>query len=378
RALAGKRGLTAKDAPALNAPEALALPTSTPTMADLLHNGEIGPGKPLITGYNRQTGQPERRVLKDLKSVAVAGAQGSGKTASEAYLIGSAVLNYGVKAYVIDPHKHHPEGLHHLIEPLEQTGHVAVINPFDTPVLLDMLNRHLENRLNGSESSEQGILLVIDELARLAKMDCFDVLITFLERCTEETRKANMTFIGGSTKWNARHFKGRADIRGCMNSALVHRCKPSQAELLLEDPKDKKMMHDITQPGHAVLMTDCDTTKRVQIPFCTRQDMERIAAMIGTVTDTVPPITPRAARLADDIDVAVTTDGQDVTATSHPQPAATPNSNLGPSCEQKRKDLELSLRDVARKIGLTEKKKIATFATRLQRFEKNNGKLEPD
>ena len=262
-------------------------------MAELLQSGELGPGKPLITGYNQNTGQPERRKLKDLKSVAVAGAQGSGKTASEAYLIGSAVLSYGVKAYVIDPHKHHPEGLHHLIEPLEQTGHVVVINPFDTPVLLDMLNRHLENRLNGSESSEHGILLVIDELARLAKMDCFDVLITFLEKCTEETRKANMTFIGGSTKWNARHFKGRADIRGCMNSALVHRCKPSQAELLLEDTRDKKMICDVIQAGQAVLMTDCDTTKLVQMPLCTRQDMERIAQIGPGNIDVLPALEVR-------------------------------------------------------------------------------------
>ena len=106
-----------------------------------------------------------------------------------------------------------------------------------------------QRRLAGEEPSEPGILLVIDQMARLAKMECFETLMTFLERCTEETRKANMTFIGGSTKWNARHFKGRADIRGCMNSALVHRCKPSQADLLLEDSRDRKLMQAVTGVG---------------------------------------------------------------------------------------------------------------------------------
>ena len=63
---------------------------------------------------------------------------------------------------------------------------------------------------------------VIDELARIAKLDIFDEILGFIERCTEETRKANITFFGGSPKWTARHFKGRADIRGCMNSMLKY------------------------------------------------------------------------------------------------------------------------------------------------------------
>ncbi len=39
---------------------------------------------------------------------------------------------------------------------------------------------------------------MIDELARLAKMECFEELLNLLERCTEETRKANITFFGSS------------------------------------------------------------------------------------------------------------------------------------------------------------------------------------
>ena len=118
---------------------------STPTFAELLRTGTLAPGKPLIPGYAQgqgqqgqgqqgqgQQGQPQYRELQDLKSVAVAGWQGSGKTLSMAYLIASSVLACGVRVYVIDPHKRHQESLGYLIQPLTRTGLVTVMNPFDT------------------------------------------------------------------------------------------------------------------------------------------------------------------------------------------------------------------------------------------------------
>lgn len=253
--------------------------TVTPTFAELLNNGVIAPGKPLILGYDRQ-GQPQSRSLHDLKSLAIAGWQGSGKTLSTGYIVASSVLAYGVKAYVVDPHKHHHESLYSLIEPLENTGYVTIINPFDTPALINELDTILNRRLAGQEPGSPGILLVIDEMARLAKMECFDVLVAFLERCTEETRKANITFIGGSHKWTARHFKGRADIRGCMNSMLIHKTKPSQADLLLEDSHDKNLVKQLHRPGDAILVTDYNTAALVSIPLCKREDMKTVADMV--------------------------------------------------------------------------------------------------
>ncbi len=282
RALAGKRGLlAAPDIRLLQGADVQALPVMAagPTCETLLQNGMLASGKPLILGYDRQ-GHPQTRPLRDLKSLAIAGWQGSGKTLSMGYLVASSVLAYDVHVYVIDPHKQHPESLSSLIQPLEQTGHVTVINPFDTPALLKKLNRTLDRRLSGEEAGEPGILLVIDEMARLAKMECFETLVTFLERCTEETRKANITFIGASHKWTARHFKGRADIRACMNSMLIHKTKPSQADLLLEDAQDKHLVKQIQHPGDAILVTDYDQPIVVSIPYCTRKDMHTMADMV--------------------------------------------------------------------------------------------------
>ena len=288
RAIAGKRGLSIPYAgmdPAGQLPNALPALTAVPDFSELLANGIAAPGKPIVLGFHQ--GQAQYRSLHDLKSLAVAGWQGSGKTMSTAYIVAASVLAYGVQVYIVDPHKNHDEGLYTQIKPLEKTGRVTVINPFDTPALIQSLNQTLDRRLSGQETSEPGILLVIDELARLAKMECFDVLVTFLERCTEETRKANITFIGGSHKWTARHFKGRADIRGCMNSMLIHKTKPSQADLLLEDSQDKHLVKQIDRPGEAILATDFSSPVLVAMPRCNARDMERVAEIVQK-TCTVP------------------------------------------------------------------------------------------
>lgn len=283
RVIGGKRGVGVSGS---GQPESLqtALPEVTviPTFGELLENGIAAPGKPLVLGFHQ--GQAQYRSLKDLKSLAISGWQGSGKTMSTAYIVASSVVAYGVQVYIVDPHKNHHEGLYPLIKPLEKTGHVTVINPFDTPTLINNLNKILDRRLAGQEPSEPGILLVIDELARLAKMDCFDVLVTFLERCTEETRKANITFVGGSHKWTARHFKGRADIRGCMNSMLIHKSKPSQADLLLEDSQDKNLVKQIQRPGEAILVTDFANPVLVSMPHCTVKDMQTVAKIVKNTT----------------------------------------------------------------------------------------------
>lgn len=255
-----------------------------PTFAELHARGEFKQGADLLIGFDEQ-GQPQRRSVTDIKAMSVAGWQGGGKTVSTGYLVACALLQYpGSVAHVIDPHSENKEGLGHLLRPLEKTGRVQVIGNFDlkagVPKLIKHLDNTLDNRLTGKDTSNSLILLVVDELARLAKLEFFDVLVAFLERCTEETRKAGIVFIGSSQKWAARSFKGRADIRGCMPSMLMHKAKKSQAKFLMEDatPQEFQLLKKIKMPGTALLSTSCQSDPiLVNIPLIVQDDICQVA-----------------------------------------------------------------------------------------------------
>lgn len=290
RAIAGRRGLLPSVQQTQQAIVAApGILDTAPTLHQLLAQNLLAPGSPLILGYHQ--GQPEHRSFQALKSLAVAGWQGSGKTYSLAYLIAAAMLCESVRAFIIDPHAGHDESLSTLLAPLGNTTQLEFVNPFALPQALTSWNQELDGRLRGDLPSEPGILIVIDELARLAKMEYFGKLVTFIERCTEETRKAHITFIGCSQKWTARHFQGRADIRQCMNSMLIHKTKPSQADLLLEDPTEKRLVKQLEKPGQAILVTDYGDPVLVSMPLCTPSDMAEIATKLPARENATTPQT---------------------------------------------------------------------------------------
>lgn len=284
---------------AVAAPE---LPTpsfAAPTFAALFAAGELGEGKPLLMGFS-QDGQPQRRAMEDIKALSVAGQQGAGKTASMAYLITSTLLlSSDAEEYIIDPHWKHPKGLGAMIAPLTATGRVHLINPVDMETTIDTLNARLDRRLAGAESSDAPILFCVDELAKMGKSPLFaEKLLPFVERFTEETRKAGMIGVFGSQKWNARHFGNKADIRATIPSLLIHRIKPSQADLLLEDRENLKLMKRVNLPGQALMATSHDADPSViTVPLITRRDIEQIARILcGATTqagagsaETMPP-----------------------------------------------------------------------------------------
>ena len=68
---------------------------------------------------------------------------------------------------------------------------------------------------------------------------------------------------------------------------LIHKTKPSQADLLLEDTHDKHLVKQLYQPGDAILVTDYTTPALVSIPLCTRKDMQTVATMLKTTEEKV-------------------------------------------------------------------------------------------
>ncbi len=270
------------------AQDAIDLPMRTPAFRDLLNDGAFVEGGDLLCGFDSRN-EPQTRSMDDLKAISVAGWQGSGKTLSMAYLTACSLIQCpGSFAYILDPHDKHKEGLGNILRPLEKTGRLKVVSKFEISNVIAHLDKVLDDRLEGRSSSGNRIILVIDELARLSGLPCFDTILSFVERCTNEIRKANILFIAGSTKWTARHFKGRADIRGTMPSSLVHHTKMSQAKLILEDmDKDTKaLLKQVDRPGTALLSTSSRVDPSlIHVPLITPADIYQVAELLQVAND---------------------------------------------------------------------------------------------
>ena len=245
------------------------------TLAQLLNDGELTPGHPILMGY--VGGQPEFREPESFKVMAVTGEQGSGKTWSIAFFVGEMIGQAGYQVHICDPHRGHAQSLSTRLGAFIKHGLIQEVNPFDVHKTIATLDATLNRRLNGQEPSTPGILLVLEEFNRIAinaDPEHFTTIIDFLTRCTTETRKANIMFVGMAGSWHARFFKGRADIRRAMNSALVHNCHPDSAKMVLKDTGDLKKMAQLKRPRRAMLATDYADTKIVTMPFCRTLDFD--------------------------------------------------------------------------------------------------------
>lgn len=293
---------------AISGTDPLSLPSDVPsrqTFAELIMSGEIGPGKPLILGAS-VTG-PEYRSLESVKTMAVTGMQGSGKTLSIVYFIASCLLAYGqnILTYVLDPHYHTSESLGWYLQPLTQAKLVTMVPPAETAMMIQKLNQMVESRISGKAPCNQRILVVIDELGRLSKMSCFPTLIDFFDKAVQDTRKIGITTIGISHKWTARHFKGHADIRAAMNSMWIHKTKPSNAKLLMEDMDGgKRLLERIKEPGQGILVTDYSDPKVVTTPWMNPgQDLQTVIDLVrrpGDVPSTISSSLPNRTERQDE------------------------------------------------------------------------------
>lgn len=277
-----------------------ALPEATDaqvaTLQSLINQGLIGPGQPICLGID-QSGQPEIRDIRSLKSMAAAGLQGSGKTLGVAYWTGSMVVNASAEAFIIDPHKQHPESLHSKMMSFIEKGLVTSVNPFEVGDALKDFDQRITNRLSGLESSDRPLVIVFDELAKLSKTDAiFDDLMLLLSRATEETRKTNVLVIGASPKWTARHFNGRADIRDGINTKCLFRMNKGAAELLCEDRDEQKLLKHVTQPGQFLFIPEESNSRILSIPFLTEGALEHMATLATTPAQAALPFVPATAQ----------------------------------------------------------------------------------
>lgn len=282
------------DTPQAALPATSAVPAAV-TLQSAMNTGLIGYGQPIPIGFFPD-GTPELRDARSLKTLAVAGLQGSGKTWGVAYLTGALRVNTGADTFIVDPHKQHPEGLHTKLKPFIRRGLITSINPFELGGALQEFDTRIDRRLDGVESCDTPLVIIFDELARLSKSpEIFDALIHLLSRATEETRKTNTIIVGASPKWTARHFNNRADIRDGMNTRCLFRMRKGAAALLCEDRDEQMLLKGVTEPGQFLFLPEESGSKVLTIPFMTESAFEQMAEMGGNARPIQGQVTPQAA-----------------------------------------------------------------------------------
>jgi hypothetical protein len=293
QALIGRRGIQ----PALSVPAentllpAVETPVSIPTFQQLLISGEIAQGKDMILGF--ESSGPHRGSFMDIYSAAVAGESGSGKSNTLLYFIGSGIISSGVRFIVIDPHDPHPKALGPKLKPLVERGLIFVASKkADIFKALQTTEDMLDKRLRGEDTCETPFVLVLDELLLLSKMSCGPLTWRVMERISTEGRKNNMFMLASSQSWLAERLGGNSIVRDTLTSAVVHRIKPKQANVLLQDKSEVERVRQLKQAGEILMCPVEDDSYFARIPYTTEQDMARIATMMTPESAAVNPTMP--------------------------------------------------------------------------------------
>lgn len=265
-------------------PASLTQAHTVPTFAELLNAGSLAPGKPMILGYEH--GDPRVGSFLDIYSAAVAGESGSGKTSTMLFLIGSGLISQRIRFFGIDPHYPHPKSLGAKTEPLWKAGLMRMATDkaqmFET---LKEIEATIDNRLKQVDIDETPVILVIDELAFLAKQSIGPTLARTMERISTEGRKCAVYMLASSQTWLAsRTGAGSSVVRDTLTSAYVHRIKPKQANLLLQDKDEaEKVKRYVKQAGEVLLCPVNDDSVVCQMPYTTEQDMKLVSNMVEPI-----------------------------------------------------------------------------------------------
>lgn len=289
RSIGGRRGmipaLMSAMPTGLQVPAAELAPVSAhiPTFAELLQREEIAPGKPMILSYI--DGIARRGGYLDIYSSAIAGESGSGKTSTMLFLIGAGIVAENIRFLVIDPHYPHPKSLAYKTKPLWDAGLIEVGTTHDEAAeILAEVDRVIDDRMSQKDTDETPIVLVIDELHKLMTTGLASQLTNTMQHVSIEGRKCSVYMLAGSQTWLAATTGNNSVARDTLTSAYVHRIKPKQANLILQDPEEtRKVKKFLKQPGDVMFCPVNDAPQVAKMPLATEYDMKLVANMCGSV-----------------------------------------------------------------------------------------------
>jgi hypothetical protein len=259
------------------AQEAIDVPVRTPTFRELLESREISPGRPLIFGYRKDTGNPERGKLHDQYSCVAIGMSGGGKTNFLAFLVGQSVLAERAYFDILDVHYPSPESLGASLGALRNTPFVRVnYNAFLLPGLLAEWEKELDRRLANPKAVFTPYVIVVDEHERWVKKDGF---VAFETRVVNEGRKVKIYLFVTSKSAKADKIGDSALRDNCVTS-YCFQTKTHNARTFFKDEEKVKLVKQLRAPGDAIYTNRKDESFVVGLPFAEPEDMEMICEQL--------------------------------------------------------------------------------------------------
>jgi hypothetical protein len=264
------------------------LTSDVPTFAQLLATHEIGPHKPLVLGYDMDTGAPLRGTLQTVSTGAIAGLSGGGKSTTTRGLFGQCALQ-GVRFVLGDPHgaaggEAGQRTLAQTLAPLQRSFLCDVaIDRRAILAAVQLVGSELERRKRGAPQPYP-ILLALDEFSNLMRPDD-DVarsVAAVLESVATEGNKFGVFAWVLGHQWQATR-SGGTELRSVLQSAYLHRMRPDTARavtgLRSADVPDIARL----QPGEAYFFSSSGRLQRVRIPNTTSADLEVVAQRFEVV-----------------------------------------------------------------------------------------------
>jgi hypothetical protein len=253
-------------------------PLAVPTFAQLLDQGMIGPGRPLILGYDAATGQAITGAWKDLYSCGVGAQQGAGKTWLLAFLLAQSAAGGG-RLIICDLHAGDDESLANRIGALAPAFMRDIAS---TPKEIESAFAFADDKLEKRKTNNARwpIVLVADEWTSLLRTSAGSFLPQHIQNIAEQGRKFNVNGILAAQAWTK---AASSDVRNQLTSHYVMRQRPEEARYQLglraeQLPSDIRQLPDAT----GYLLNVAGDLIKIVVPHMTSADIARCGELIDS------------------------------------------------------------------------------------------------
>lgn len=272
--------------------------------AQILRAGIIGPGKPIVVGYDDKG---DAVTTKEPRTKGIGGVQGAGKTVSTLGSVLSEIVytNGEVRYIICDKHMNGgtDESLVERLDPLYEffldidevragvqptnTAYLSHLSRMtkNNPVpggreLLDwvkVLRFEFEERLNGKKGRPW--VLIIDEFSAIMKDKTVAPQVAdMLEVLGEEGRKFGLTITLIGQVWKATRTGG-TEVRDVLPEFIAHRMPENWAKLVVPSSSVRKVP---TLADGVALVYNNGVEHLTNMLFVTREDAVMVASMYST------------------------------------------------------------------------------------------------